>query len=378
MGSISTSSKDSNKLHDFIKARASSLGFCLCGITDSMPLEHFPNYQDWINKNYHGEMKYLAADRHLLPRSDPKLVVPWVKSIVVVAWPYPLIHSKLQEPAGLIAGYVGSKDYHLLLPCKLNELVDDLRRLRTLPLQAKIFCDSGPILERELAVRAGLGWIGRNSCLISPQYGSAFLLAEVFLDVDLPVDSPFNRNYCGTCQRCRQTCPTGCIQPNCNIDARKCISTLTIENKSTIPIELSNQVGTHVYGCDDCQSVCPWNRSVFTGTPEYAKLDKQKLLAELSLSEEKFKQKYASSPILRAKRRGWIRNICVVIANLKIQESFVPLTKLLLTDHDPLCRVAAACSLAAVDHDQAVPLLQEALNNELDPLVLRELNRLLN
>jgi epoxyqueuosine reductase len=377
MGSKVTEARNKNELRDFIKARAASLGFCLCGITDNSPLEYFPKYQEWIQKKYHGSMAYMASERHVLPRSDPRQFRPWIKSIVMVAWPYPLTPAEFPEPAGLIAGYVSSKDYHLLLPEKLNELVDDLRQFSGKPLQSEIFTDSSPILERELAVRAGLGWIGRNSCLISTQYGSAFLLAEVFLDIELPADNPYTENHCGTCQRCRQACPTNCIQLDCTIDARNCISTLTIENKSLLPVELAKNIGNHLFGCDACQLVCPWNRPVLSTFSESNALSITNMLTELSITEEQFKQKYADTPILRAKRRGWIRNICAVLSNLKIQEAFVPLTKVLFEDQDPLCRIAAAASLVSLDRDQADSLIREVLKQEQDLLAVQELNSLL-
>jgi epoxyqueuosine reductase len=377
MGSKVTEAGNTNELRDFIKARAASLGFCLCGFTDNSPLEYFSRYQAWIHKKYHGSMAYMASERHMLLRSDPRRLRPWVKSIVVVAWPYTLTPAEFPEPAGWIAGYVGSQDYHLLLPEKLNELINDLRQFSGTPLQAEAFTDSSPILERELAVRAGLGWIGRNSCLISTRYGSAFLLAEVFLDIELPVDAPYTEYHCGTCQRCRLACPTNCIQLDCTIDARNCISALTIENKSLLTAEQAQNIGNHLFGCDTCQLVCPWNRSAFSTASDGCALSIPNMLAELSITEEQFKQKYAGTPILRTKRRGWIRNICSVLSNLKIQEAFVPLTKVLFEDQDPICRIAAAVSLVSLDRDQAESLIRSVLKQEQDSLVIQELNSLL-
>ena len=378
MGLKVTEARNTNELRDFIKARAASLGFCLCGITDNSPLEYFPKYQAWIQKKYHGPMAYMASERHMLPRSDPKQLRTWVKSIVVAAWPYLLTPAEFPEPAGMIAGYAARKDYHFTLLEKLNELIDDLRQCSGKPVQAEVFTDSSPILERELAVRAGLGWIGRNSCLISTRYGSAFLLAEVFLDIELPADAPYTENHCGTCQRCRLACPTNCIQPDGTIDARNCISTLTIENKTLLSAEHAKNIGNALFGCDTCQSVCPWNHSALSTLSECSTLSIPNMLAELSITEEQFKQKYADTPLLRAKRRGWIRNTCTVLSNLKIQEAFVPMIKVLLEDQDPICRITAAASLVSLDRDRAGLIIRDVLKQEQDPFVVQELNSFLN
>ena len=164
-----------SEIKELIKARAFSLGFCLCGVTTNQPLENFCRYENWLKANYHGEMSYLASERHLSLRQDPIRLAPWVKSIIVFAWPYLLNRSTSTDLGGQIAGYAGDIDYHLLVPNKIHELLDDLPALFARPIQTQIFCDSSPLLERELAVRAGLGWSGRNSCVISPQHGSAFV-----------------------------------------------------------------------------------------------------------------------------------------------------------------------------------------------------------
>lgn len=372
---------DSNfaALKEFIKARAIDLGFCLCGVTTTEPMQNYSRYEEWISKNYHGEMNYLVSEKHRFFRQFPALLVPWAKSIVVLAWPYRLNRSQPFDPAGQIAGYVGTIDYHLLLPQKIQELLNDLSTRFSYPLQSQIFCDSSPLLERELAVRAGLGWIGRNSCLISPKYGSALLLAELFLDLELPPDQPFTQNLCGNCQRCVNTCPTHCIlQDDNEIDARLCLSTLTIEYKTLFSSTQIQSTGNHLFGCDVCQAICPWNRNANTQANSVTQMTEAEMIAKLTLGEPEFKNRFQNSAILRTKRQGWIRNLCAVLTNLKSTEAFDSLVNVLATDKDPLCRASAAAALASLSPSQAIPLLQKVLTTEPDPLVAAEIEGILS
>jgi len=338
-----------------IKARVIDLGFCLCGVTDMAPLAGYDRYTGWLAAGHHGEMSYLASERHLQMRKDPALLFPWAKSIVVLAWPYPLNRASASAPAGQIAGYVGRQDYHLFLPQKISRLAEGLPALLGRPVQSAVCCDSSPLLERELAVRAGLGWIGRNSCLISPKFGSALLLAELFLDVDLPADEPFAKDLCGTCQRCLNECPTACILPERTLDARRCISNLTIENKGTMPPALARQVGNHLFGCDICQAVCPWNRRAPAQEKALAEMDENEMIAALQLSQEQFSQGYRGTAFLRSKRRGWVRNLCTVLANLKSDAARAALRRLAEKDTDPVCRASAAVALAEIDTPGTIP-----------------------
>lgn len=357
----------------FIKARALSLGFCLCGITDNAPLAEYSRYENWIQSGQNAEMSYLATPRHRLPRQDPTQLVPWVNSIIVLAWPYRLNRAAETTPSGQIAGYVGSLDYHLLMQQKAQALIDCLREATSVPFQAQVFSDSSPILERELAVRAGLGWIGRNSCLISPEFGSAFVLAEVFLDLPLQADEPFSRDLCGTCSRCRQACPTACIAENRTLEAGRCISTLTIENKGVMPQALEKNVGSHIFGCDICQAVCPWNRKILAQEESLAQMSPEEMIAELKLSDTEFKLRYQDSPILRAKRRGWVRNLCTVLTNLNYEPAYEPLSHVLATDPEPICRISAARAIIALDPKRASRQFEVLLQSETDALVKTEI-----
>lgn len=337
-------------LKETIKARAINLGFSLCGVTNLEPTEQFPRYEEWLQHGFHGEMAYLASERHVEPRKDPQRIAPWAKSILVLGWPYALNRSDSSEPAGQIAGYASGEDYHTALPRLITALIEEVKKELGVNFDFQIFTDSAPILERELASRAGLGWIGKNSCLISPKSGSAFLLAEVFLDCELKVDTPFIADHCGTCQRCIQACPTQCIQPNRSIDAARCISTLTIENKGTIPDEFIPLIGNHLFGCDLCQSVCPWNHFALPAA-EAASLSPAQMIDMLPMDEAEFKSYADGRAISRAKRRGWIRDLCAVLANLKAVAAIPTLQKLLQEEADPIIRDSAATALKRLTLD---------------------------
>jgi epoxyqueuosine reductase len=339
-------------LKESIKARAQSLGFSLSGFCSPTPLEHFQKYEEWIASGLNGGMNYLASDRHRLRRQDPHLLNPWVKTILVLGRPYSLNRNGTSENKGQVAGYVGREDYHLAFPKLLSPLVEFIKEQYPNSIQSQIYTDSSPILERELGNRAGLGWIGRNSCLISPKFGSSFLLAEIFLSEEIPPDQPFEKELCGTCHRCLDDCPTNCILPNRTLNARNCISTLTIENKGNIPQEFRSSISNHLFGCDVCQSVCPWNRFSTNQFGEEDPYSPDEMIEMLSFSTSQFKEHFAESAILRAKRQGWIRNICQVLENLRIESARSALMSVLIKDPDPLCREFAANALSQISSEK--------------------------
>ena len=273
-------------------------------------------------------MEYLGDVR----RADPHLVMEECKSIITLGARYPFpkpgVHNAQK---GKIAAYAMVEDYHHILPQKLRQLCEFIERETGHSFPYRVYTDTGPLLERDLAQRAGLGWIGKNTCLINPEIGSSFFLCEILLGIELRPDSPFTTDRCGTCQRCIDACPTSCILPDRTIDAGRCISYLTIENKGEIPIELRPRMGDWTFGCDICQEVCPWNERVetpeeclFPPTPGIHPLD---LVSELSLTAREFNQKYKTSPILRARRGGYLRNVSVVLGNQKDPASITPLEK---------------------------------------------------
>jgi epoxyqueuosine reductase len=247
-----------------ILQEAHRLGFTLAGVTSPEPPPHAAAYENWIECGHHGSMAYLADVRARARRADPKLILPECRAILVLAAPYapapvsPL--NKSDAPRGRVAAYALNTDYHLIFPPRLQALVEFIEQQVGHPIPNRWYTDTGPILERDLAQRAGLGWIGKNTCLINPQHGSYFLLAEILLGLDLEPDPPFVTDHCGTCTRCIDACPTQCILTDRTIDARRCISYLTIELKTNIPEDLRPQINNWVFGCDICQQVCPWNR----------------------------------------------------------------------------------------------------------------------
>lgn len=364
------STKSVGLIFEEIRARAISLGFCLCGAVGVEEPRYYSIYESWLNKRHHGTMIYLDSDRHRRLRRDPSILVPWARSALVLGWPYLLSDSSSAEPVGLIAGYAASEDYHLALPRILMKLIIDLPEIFGCPVQSQIFTDSAPILERELGVRAGLGWIGKNSCLLNSNHGSAFVLVEVFLDQDLPVSSEIQMDRCGQCHRCIDACPTGCILPDRTIDAGRCLSALTIENKESLPKEFQAAVGNHLFGCDVCQSVCPWNRSKKRINDAPPSLDEREMISLLSIDEAEFRARFTGSALLRVKRRGLMRNLCVVLGNLRSHAAVPTLGSILANDPDPMIRLSAALALIGIDPGLAKELILKQLPSESDPVFL--------
>lgn len=250
-----------------VKDAARELGFPLVGIARPDPSEHGGAYRDWLEMGRHGEMGYLAREDAVARREDLRGSMPSVRSVVVVAHPY------FQEDAagvpddpsvGVIARYARGRDYHKVVKGKLRRLLEEVRDIAGAPVEGRAYVDTGPLLERELAQRAGLGWFGKNTMLLNPRSGSYFFLGALLLDVELPFDEPFTADRCGTCSSCVDACPTGALLGRDEngaplMDARRCISYLTIEHRGPIPLELRPAIGNRVYGCDICQEVCPFN-----------------------------------------------------------------------------------------------------------------------
>src|SRR5512134_458534 len=260
-------------LKERIKAKSRQLGFVLAGVTTPEPPPHYSTFEHWLSQGRHGTMNYLAADKARAHRADPRQILPECKSILVLATPYsppsPSIalsgtsRQASEVEAGMrsnIASYARGADYHDVLPARMKELVLFIEEQVGGPVRNRYYTDTGPILERDLAQRAGIGWIGKNTCLIHPKHGSYFLISEILLDLELEPDPPFVTDHCGTCTRCIKACPTDCILPDRTLDASRCISYLTIELKDDIPVELREKIGGWAFGCDICQMVCPWNR----------------------------------------------------------------------------------------------------------------------
>lgn len=305
---------------DLLKVKAESFGFDLFGVTDCAKPEHHQAYRMWLAAGYHGEMQYLES--HLPLKADPRTLLPEAKSILVVALNY---YAPELKQDFKIARYARGDDYHGFMKSMLEHLARDIQT--DFPaLIWRSFVDSGPLMERDLAQRAGLGWIGKNTCLIHPQKGSFFLLGCMLTNLELEPDRPFERFHCGNCTRCIDACPTQAILEPHILDARQCISYWTIEQRDkTIPETLRTLFQDWVFGCDICQEVCPWNQrfAQLTDTPEFYPREwmQNSSLAELLLlTSKEFELKIApKSPVKRPKYRGFIRNLAVVAGNSRDQ-----------------------------------------------------------
>lgn len=373
----------SMSLKNQIAAEAQRLGFSLFGVVEPDSPPHYAVYEGWVDQGKHGEMHYLDSERARERRRNPKLILSECESILVLGWPYPspiiqidAMQINFGRPLGRIAAYAWVEDYHNVLPGKLKALVEFVESAVGRMVPNRWYTDTGPILERDLAQQAGLGWIGKNTCLINPQKGSYFLLAEIFLGIKLEPDIPFKADRCGTCTRCIDACPTNCIEADRTIDASRCISYLTIELKGAVPRGLRDRIGDWVFGCDICQQVCPWNQRFALqdeGSQLYLIPGEVDLISELALSPQEFNRKFKSSPIKRPKRRGYLRNIAISLGNSSSTTGVGQLLSTLQQDPEPLVRGHSAWALGRVDNEQARQGLLAALSEEKDPFVQEEI-----
>ena len=302
-------------LEQRIKARAAELGFQLVGITALGPMRTFDAFARWLDAGYAGEMGYL--ERGAGKRRDTRLPFEGARSAVVVGLDY-----GGREPAGPVARYARGDDYHDLMVARLRQLHDWVSAERGTDVRGKAYVDTAPILERELAQRAGLGWVGKNTMLVNPRRGSFFFIGALFLDLELEGDPPFEADRCGSCTRCLDACPTDAFVAPRVMDATRCISYLTIEHRSDIPEALHPLIGENLYGCDICQDVCPWNHRfaselaepAFTARPAVAGKDAASLAHDLlGMTQEEFSGAFRGSPMKRAKLQGLQRNARVVL-----------------------------------------------------------------
>lgn len=335
------------------------LGFDGCRFTSAASPDHTVEFERWLADGRHGEMAWLQRNAH--KRVDPNRVLDGAKSIITLSVSYRRsqeVEVRRQETeagnresgvgspdfnvsggkAGMVAAYARFTDYHDVLKeplAKLSQIVNSLGPAGTRSLW---YVDTGPLLERDLAQRAGLGFVGKHTNLISRSLGNWFFLAEIITTLPLEPDSP-EKNRCGNCTRCLTACPTEAITAPFELDARKCISYLTIELKGSIPEEFRPAIGNRIYGCDDCLAVCPWNRFAKTGRlmKSHARtyLEQPDLIELLSLDDAGFKHRFAGTPMLRTKRRGILRNVCVALGNVGDQ-SVLPHLERATRDHEPL------------------------------------------
>lgn len=349
-------------LKSAIKTEVGSLGFTHIGVTPALPVPHFNDFENWVNAGFHADMDYLTRSDTLAKRADPGLILPGCQRVLSLAMPYHPPQAEVSETPpgyGRVAGYALTRDYHNIIWRKLDQLESFIQDYSIKKARIKTYVDTGPILERAFAAQAGIGTPGKNSCLIIPGVGSYIFLAAVLTDLMLPVDPPFTRDLCGSCQRCMDACPTGCILPNRTIDANRCISYLTIENKDIIPNQLKPHIGNWFFGCDVCQMVCPHNQHTPSSaqTPDLPNALGEPVLTEfinlvevLSWELETFTSAFGGTALTRAKRRGLLRNAAVVLGNQGYRDALPGLQSLRDHETDPI--IQDACYWA-IDKIQA-------------------------
>jgi epoxyqueuosine reductase len=363
----------------WIVPRAASLGFDLCGIVSAERFPELEKTEEWLALGFGGEMKYLADPR----RSNPSTLMRGIRSVIVCALNYnsdlprsteAAARSDRDVPRGWISRYAWGEDYHQVSRRKLDSLTAELREHFPQTFEARVYADTGPLQERMFAKYAGLGWLGKNTLLLNTKLGSFFFLGVILTTLDIPPtigpdDSP-PPDLCGTCRRCIDACPTAAFVEPYVMDARRCISYLTIELRGSVPEEFREAMGRHVFGCDICQDVCPWNRRApVTGAPEFrpriVPRANGETLAEESLylpslewlaamTEEEFRQTFRGSAIKRAKWRGLVRNACIALGNSSLKRDtrdharVCQLLRRLASSSEPVVRESAQWALSRI------------------------------
>jgi len=358
-----------------VKAQAFGLGFDLAGIATLGVAETAPYFDEWLARGYAGQMSYLPkwADK----RRDTRLPYPGVSSAVVVALNY-----GGTQPTGPIARYARGDDYHDVMIAKLEQLHGWIETEVGRAVRGKAYVDTGPILERDLARRAGLGWFGKNTNLLNPGLGSFFFIGALLLDLELTPDAPFSADRCGSCRRCLNACPTDAFAEPGVLDSTRCISYLTIELRGAIPLEFRESMGELLYGCDICQDVCPWNVKFAKELTESALATREALVSKdartlarelLAMDDAQYRAAFTKSPIKRAKRRGLARNAAVVLGNIGRSDDVTALVRA-LDDSEPLVRQHVVWALNRIGTPEALLALRSRAGMETDTAVLAEID----
>ena len=337
-----------------LKARlvsfAKETGFDSCRIAACNAPAHATEFREWLSEGLHGEMNYMQRGEE--KRCDPEKVLSGARSILILALNYFQRKKPQRDVAsGRIARYAWGADYHEVIAGKLDKID---KFLHSFGGQQKCYVDTGPVLERDHAAQAGIGWHGKSTMLINERLGTWFFLAEILTTLDLPPDEPVT-DRCGTCERCIKACPTGAITASHRLDARRCISYLTIELKSAIPLELRPLIGDRIFGCDDCLEACPWNRfaresreAAFSARQSAVGMS---LREYLELNDTEFRALFKDSPIKRIKRRGFLRNVCVALGNVGDRSDLAALERL-VADPEPLVTEHAAWAINQIRNRQ--------------------------
>jgi epoxyqueuosine reductase len=362
----------------WLRQRAEALGFDLFGVARAGPAQTIDAYRRWVERGFAGGMTYLTRADRIERRADPRAILPSARSVVVVGMNYYTgDHPPCRSPTtGRIARYAWGEDYHRLMERRLRALLRAVQE-KDPSVEGRYYVDHGPVLEREWAARAGLGWVGKHTNVLSRQWGNWFFLGVLLLSLEVEADEPLAKSYCGTCTRCLEACPTGALLAPYVLDARRCISYLTIEWRGLIPREWRPLIGDRIFGCDDCLEVCSWNRfarrareAAFRPRPGW---EAPNLREWMKMDEAAFAERFRGSPIRRIRRAGLLRNVAVALGNSGDPCAVPPLVEALHRDPEPLVRGHAAWALGRLATAEAHRALREAQRKEQDPYVREEI-----
>jgi epoxyqueuosine reductase len=361
-------------LSALIRDEARRLGFFKVGFAPATVLPTADKFMSCLAQGLHGEMAYI--ERQAAKREDPRLVFPSARSILVAAMNYCTGDTLSDDPLkGRISRYAWGDDYHATVMARLKRLLEFIRS-RESSAEGLCYVDTGPVMEKVWGTQTAIGWMGKHTNLIARDQGSWFFLGTILLNLELEYDCK-EKDFCGKCTRCIHACPTGAIAAPYVLDSRCCISYLTIELRGPIPRHLRSLIGNRIYGCDDCQEVCPWNRfAVKTSEREFYPRDGNfmpELRQLISMSHEQFRYQFNNSPMRRVKRDGFVRNVVVALGNSRRREA-VPALGAALQDESPLVRSHAAWGLGQIQDREAISLLESSRRKETATDVLEEID----
>jgi len=339
-----------------MKTEANHLGFVLFGCSQPSVSADYERYETWLGDGLGEGLSYLSRTEARHARKDPGLLLPGVRTVISLAVPYPLLNPETltqdNSGYGCLASYACIEDYHAVLSDLASKLAGNFELWA--PASKTLVCvDTLPILEKAYAHQAGLGWIGQNTLLFNPKYGSRLLLAEILTTLELPMDQPLVGDPCVNCGLCIQACPTGALLGNRTMDSKRCLSYLTIENRAEIPVKFRQSLGNRVFGCDACQKVCPYNQKPFPLDLQlpltYRLSPLIELQSELGLNPASFKTKYAGTPVLRAKHAGFLRNLIITAANSGNQSLLPQLQRMQKDCNDPMLQETLVWAISSLE-----------------------------